>query len=73
MNRSPALTRQPGSVQGRNPQARRPGSAVLLSSHQMNLVEELCHSIFLIHHGKRVLYGSLYDIKASTAPTRSGC
>ena len=40
------------------------GSAVLLSSHQMNLVEELCHSIFLIHHGKRVLYGSLYDIKA---------
>lgn len=40
------------------------GSAVLLSSHQMNLVEELCHRLFLIHQGKRVLYGSLYDIKA---------
>lgn len=40
------------------------GSAILLSSHQMNLVEELCHRIFLIHQGKRVLYGSLYDIKA---------
>lgn len=40
------------------------GSAVLLSSHQMNMVEELCDRIFLINHGKRVLYGTLWDIKA---------
>jgi ABC-2 type transport system ATP-binding protein len=43
---------------------RRDGSAVLLSSHQMNRVEELCDHIFLIHNGKRVLYGGLEEIKA---------
>ncbi len=40
------------------------GAAVLLSSHQMNLVEETCDRIFLINNGKRILYGSLVDIKA---------
>ncbi len=39
------------------------GAAILLSSHQMNLVEETCDRIFLIHEGKKVLYGSLQDIK----------
>lgn len=41
------------------------GCAVLLSSHQMNLVEELCERIFLIHQGRRVVYGALNDIKAA--------
>jgi ABC-2 type transport system ATP-binding protein len=41
------------------------GAAVLLSSHQMNLVEELCDRIFLIHRGRRVLYGGLDEIKES--------
>lgn len=40
------------------------GAAVLLSSHQMNLVEETCDRIFLINNGQRVLYGTLPDIKA---------
>jgi len=39
------------------------GTAVLLCSHQMNLVEAICHRIFLINEGQRVLYGSLRDIK----------
>jgi len=39
------------------------GRAVLLSSHQMNLVEELCDSIFMIHRGRKVLQGKLRDIK----------
>ena len=39
------------------------GTAVLLSSHQMNRVEELCDRIFLIHQGRRVLYGGLDEIK----------
>ena len=39
------------------------GAAVLLSSHQMNRVEELCDRIFLIHRGRRVLYGDLDEIK----------
>lgn len=40
------------------------GAAVLLSSHQMNLVEETCDRIFLINNGRRVLYGTLVDVKA---------
>ncbi|TFH09352.1 MAG: ATP-binding cassette domain-containing protein [Candidatus Atribacteria bacterium] len=41
------------------------GMTVLLSSHQMNRVEELCDRIFLIHRGQRVLYGNLAEIKES--------
>jgi len=44
---------------------RKEGMTVLLSSHQMNRVEELCDRIFLIHRGRRVLYGDLSDIKES--------
>ncbi|MDD2556393.1 MAG: ATP-binding cassette domain-containing protein [Syntrophaceticus sp.] len=41
------------------------GTTVLLSAHQMNLVEELCDSIFLINHGRPVLSGKLQAIKES--------
>jgi ABC-2 type transport system ATP-binding protein len=39
------------------------GMTVVLSSHQMNLVEALCDRILLIDHGKAVLYGGLAEIK----------
>jgi ABC-2 type transport system ATP-binding protein len=39
------------------------GITILLSSHQMNLVEELCDRIFMINKGERVLYEALEDIK----------
>ncbi len=39
------------------------GTTVLLSAHQMNLVEELCEHILMINQGKQVLYGPLDDIK----------
>ena len=39
------------------------GSTILLSSHRMNLVEEVCNRIFMINKGKRVLYGKIDDIK----------
>ncbi len=39
------------------------GTTVLLSSHQMNIVEELCDSLFLIDKGKEVAYGSVARIK----------
>lgn len=39
------------------------GMTVLLSSHQMNLVESLCDRVFLIHGGSQVLYGDLNQIK----------
>ncbi|MFW5971940.1 MAG: ABC transporter ATP-binding protein [Bacillota bacterium] len=39
------------------------GMTILLSSHRMNMVEELCDRIFMINKGERVLYGGLDDIK----------
>ena len=39
------------------------GATVLLSSHQMGIVEELCDEIFLIHKGKEVVQGDLQSIK----------
>jgi len=43
------------------------GTAILLSAHQMNLVEELCDRLFMIHRGKKVLYGPMNDIKEQYA------
>lgn len=39
------------------------GTTVLLSSHQMGLVEALCDEIFLIHKGKEIVTGNLESIK----------
>jgi ABC-2 type transport system ATP-binding protein len=39
------------------------GKTVVLSAHQMNLVEALCDRIVLINRGQAVLYGVLADIK----------
>ena len=43
------------------------GKAIIMSTHQMNQVEELCERILLINHGRRVLYGSLSEIQKSFA------
>ena len=42
---------------------REQGVTVILCSHQMQLVEELCDRIVLIDHGKVMLYGGLADIR----------
>jgi len=42
---------------------REKGVTIVLCSHQMNLVEELCDRIVLIDHGKVLLYGELADIR----------
>jgi ABC-2 type transport system ATP-binding protein len=39
------------------------GVTVVLCSHQMHLVEELCDRIVLIDHGKVMLYGALEDVR----------
>jgi ABC-2 type transport system ATP-binding protein len=39
------------------------GQTVLLSTHQMGMVEALCTRVFMIAHGRRVLYGDLREIK----------
>ena len=47
---------------------REKGKTVVLSAHQMNLVEALCDRILLINRGKAVLYGPLEEIKQRHAP-----
>ena len=43
---------------------RNQGKAVILSTHQMNQVEELCDRILMINNGQAVLYGELSEIKS---------
>ena len=40
------------------------GKAIILSTHRMNEVEELCDRIFMINNGRAVLYGNLKEIKS---------
>ena len=41
----------------------RQGTTVIMSTHQMHQVEELCERILLINLGKVMLYGHLNDIR----------
>ena len=43
---------------------RNQGKAIILSTHQMNQVEELCDRILMVNHGRAVLYGDLAEIKS---------
>jgi ABC-2 type transport system ATP-binding protein len=42
---------------------RRQGTTVILSTHDMSLAETLCDLILMIHHGRKVLDGSLAAIQ----------
>ena len=39
------------------------GAAVIVSSHMLHLVEEVCSSILILQHGQKVLEGSLNEIR----------
>jgi ABC-2 type transport system ATP-binding protein len=39
------------------------GAAIIMSTHQMHQVEEMCQRILLIDRGKQVLYGPLAEIR----------
>jgi ABC-2 type transport system ATP-binding protein len=41
------------------------GKTVILSTHQMNEIEELCDRILMINQGRSVLYGKLREIKSN--------
>jgi len=43
---------------------RNQGKAVILSTHQMNQVEELCDRILMVNNGSAILYGDLSEIKS---------
>jgi ABC-2 type transport system ATP-binding protein len=44
------------------------GKTIVLSTHQLNMVEALCDRIVLINRGRSVLYGELDEIKRRYAP-----
>lgn len=44
-------------------QLRDEGKSIILSTHQMNQVEELCDRVLMIHKGKEVLHDNLAEIK----------
>jgi ABC-2 type transport system ATP-binding protein len=41
------------------------GKTILFSSHQMSVVESLCHRVLMIYKGEPVLYGSIDEIRRS--------
>jgi ABC-2 type transport system ATP-binding protein len=48
------------------------GAALLLSSHLLPIVEELCDRVLVIAGGKRVAFGSIADIRAELAAAQGG-
>jgi ABC-2 type transport system ATP-binding protein len=49
----------------------RGGAAVILSSHLLHLVEEICTRVLIIQRGRRVALGTIADILA-TRPDLAG-
>ena len=41
------------------------GACILVSSHLLHLVEELCHRILILKQGRRVAHGTLAEIQAA--------
>ena len=39
------------------------GAAVIVSSHMLHLVQEVCSRILILQHGRKVLEGSLAEIR----------
>jgi ABC-2 type transport system ATP-binding protein len=40
------------------------GAAVIISSHLLSLVEDLCTTVLILHHGRQVLNGKLADLRS---------
>jgi ABC-2 type transport system ATP-binding protein len=43
----------------------REGAAVILSSHLLSLVEEMCHKVLILNRGRKVFHGSRSEIAAA--------
>ncbi len=48
--------------------ARERGAAIVMSTHQMDRVEELCERMSMFEHGRLVLYGGVADVRRRWAP-----
>ncbi len=43
------------------------GAALIVSSHQLSLVEDLCTTVLILHRGRQVLHGALADLRRQAA------
>ena len=43
------------------------GAAVIISSHMLELVEDLCTHLLIIHHGQSLYFGGIDDARAAFA------
>ena len=48
----------------------REGAAIIISSHLLHLVEELCDRVLILNHGRKVIHGSLEEIQRSLPELR---
>jgi ABC-2 type transport system ATP-binding protein len=48
----------------------RAGAAIIISSHLLHLVEELCDRVLILNQGRKVIHGSLEEIKKSLPELR---
>jgi ABC-2 type transport system ATP-binding protein len=39
------------------------GAAVMVSSHLLSLVEDLCTTVLILHHGRKLVHGSLAELR----------
>jgi len=46
------------------------GAAIVISSHLLHLVEELCHRVLILNQGRKVIHGSLEEIQRSLPELR---
>ena len=51
-------------IKGMITELRQQNAAIVMSTHMMNQVEQMCDRILLIDHGRARLYGPLQEIKA---------
>ncbi len=42
------------------------GTAILFSSHQLDVVEDLCREVVIMHHGRVVLEGAIDELRAAS-------
>ena len=45
------------------------GAAIIVSSHLLSLVEDLCTSVLVLHHGKQLLHASLSEMRHQLGQT----
>jgi len=48
----------------------REGAAIIISSHLLHLVEELCDRVLILNRGRKIIHGSLDEIQKSLPELR---